>query len=170
MPTAIVAYATNADPDTGSYLDNAARAARECLDTAGVSVDAIGALINVGIYRDDNLVEPAVSALLQQRIGMGLTYRTGAIPAFSFDLMNGACGLLDAIAVAESFFAVDSLDYVLLTAGDAHPSTQERDDFPYANTGAALLLGRSDDVGGFGVRQTVSSSDALTASDRKSVV
>ncbi|KAA0023053.1 hypothetical protein [Antrihabitans cavernicola] len=150
MPTAIVSYATDTDSYTGSYFEHATRAATACLDAAGVSPDRIGALINVGIYRDSNIVEPAVSALLQKRIGIGLEYSPGRVPSFSFDLMNGACGLLDAISVAESFFAAADVEYVLLTAGDTHPSLTAADDFPYASTGAALLLGRADTAGGFG--------------------
>lgn len=156
MSTRILAFATQVGADNASYFDMAARAATDCLDQAGISPDVVGALINTGVYRDSNIVEPAVSALLQKRIGIGLEYRPGAVPSFSFDLMNGACGLIEAIGVAESFFAAEpghGVDYVLLTAGDTHPSLHDIDDFPYARTGAALLLGRSDgpdDGAGFG--------------------
>lgn len=158
----ILAYATNADSDTGSYFEHAARAARECLDRAGISPAEVGALINVGVYRDSNIVEPAVAALVQKKIEMGLRYETGGTPSFSFDLLNGACGLLDAIAVADSFFAAGNIDYMLITAGDAHPSTATNvDGFPYANTGAALLLSRTGQAGGFGALHAASETGPI---------
>ncbi|GAA5107844.1 hypothetical protein [Nocardia iowensis] len=151
MATTIVAAATNTDLDTGSYFELAARAARSCLADSDVSVDEVGMLINAGVFRDDNISEPAVSALIQKRIGLGLEYQPGRVPAFSFDLMHGATGLLHAISTAECFLATGEVEYALLVAGDTHPSTQRYvAGFPYTTGAAALLLGSSPAAGGFG--------------------
>jgi 3-oxoacyl-[acyl-carrier-protein] synthase III len=145
--TVIISYATNLDTDTGSYIEHAARAAGECLVGAAVAPEDIGVLINVGVYRDHNIVEPSIAALIQNRLGIGLEY-DGCGHPLSFDLMNGACGLLYAISVAESLFATGDIDYVLVTAGEAHPSTQQTfPGFPYRPAAAALLLGHSDHAG-----------------------
>ncbi|WP_051020812.1 hypothetical protein [Nocardia araoensis] len=151
MATTIVSAATNRDIDTGSYLELATRAARTCVERSEVGLHEIGMLINTGVFRDSNISEPAVSALIQKRIGLGLTYAAGRVPVLSFDLMHGACGLLHAIATADTFLATGTVRYALLVAGDAHPST-ERDvaEFPYSADGAALLLGTSPTAGGFG--------------------
>ncbi|WP_069163374.1 hypothetical protein [Nocardia altamirensis] len=151
MGTTIVAATTNTDLDTGSYFELAARASRDCLAGSDVSVDEVGMLINVGVFRDDNISEPAVSALIQKRIGMGLEYQPGRVPAFSFDLMHGATGLLHAIAAAECFLATGEVEYALLVAGDTHPSTERYvAGFPYTTGAAAILLGNSPTAGGFG--------------------
>ncbi|MGW4327050.1 hypothetical protein ACWEKR_14270 [Nocardia sp. NPDC004573] len=165
MATTIVAAATNRDLDTGSYLELAARAARTCVERAEVGLDEIGMLINAGVFRDSNISEPAVAALLQKRIGLGLSYAPGRTPVLSFDLMHGASGLLHAIATADAFLATGMVKYALLVAGDAHPST-ERDvaDFPYSASGAALLLGTSPTAAGFGrlhTRDTTGSADPI---------
>ncbi|MFI6044600.1 hypothetical protein ACIA8C_23440 [Nocardia sp. NPDC051321] len=150
MGTTIVAAATNTDLDTASYFELAARAARSCLDDSDVSVDEVGMLINVGVFRDENISEPAVSALIQKRIGLGLEYQPGRVPAFSFDLMHGATGLLHAINTAECFLATGDVEYALLVAGDTHPSTRRYvAGFPYTTGAAALLLGSSPSTGGF---------------------
>ncbi|MFI6044052.1 hypothetical protein ACIA8C_20645 [Nocardia sp. NPDC051321] len=156
MPTEILSAAVNTDPDTGSYIELATRAARTCLARAGVGVDEVGMLVNAGIFRDNNLCEPAVAALIQKRLGLGLDYRPGRVPAFSFDVMHGAAGLLHAISVAESFLFGPDVEYALLIAGDAHPSAR-RDvtDTLYTPSGAAILLGKSSAVGGFGQLHTV---------------
>jgi 3-oxoacyl-[acyl-carrier-protein] synthase-3 len=49
-----------------SSVGQAAEAARAALDAAGCPHEQVDALINVGVYRDANLVEPAVAALIQQ--------------------------------------------------------------------------------------------------------
>ncbi|WP_084496920.1 hypothetical protein [Nocardia amamiensis] len=151
MPTTIISAATNCDRDTGSYFELAARAAHTCVERSNVGLDEIGMLINAGVFRDSNISEPAVAALIQKRIGLGLAYEAGRAPTFSFDLMQGATGLLHAIVTAESFLATGTVEYALLVAGDAHPSTMRHvDDFPYGTDGAALLLGNSSTAGGFG--------------------
>jgi 3-oxoacyl-[acyl-carrier-protein] synthase-3 len=75
---------------------------------------------------------------------------------FSFDLMNGACGPLNAVQIAGAFLAAGSAEFVLVVTGDAHPSTAGTPhpagaDFPYATLGAAMLLERTwDPTAGFG--------------------
>ncbi|WP_330230658.1 hypothetical protein OHA40_32740 [Nocardia sp. NBC_00508] len=161
MATTIISAATNSDLDTGSYFELAARAALTCVERSDVRLDEIGMLINTGVFRDSNISEPAVSALIQKRIGMGLAYEAGRTPAFSFDLMNGATGLLHAIVTAETFLATGGVEYALLVAGDTHPSTERRvADFPYTATGAALLLGTSPSAGGFGRLHTCDTARA----------
>ncbi|MER7448737.1 hypothetical protein ABTW96_00450 [Nocardia beijingensis] len=151
MATTIVSAATNRDLDTGSYLELATRAALACVQRSEVGLHEIGMLVNAGVFRDSNISEPAVSALIQKRIGLGLTYAAGRVPVLSFDLMHGACGLLHAIATADTFLATGTVRYALLVAGDAHPSTERHvADFPYSASGAALLLGTSPTAGGFG--------------------
>ncbi|TQM32948.1 hypothetical protein [Nocardia bhagyanarayanae] len=151
MATMIISAATDSDPGTGSYFELAARAARTCVQRADVGLDEIGMLINTGVFRDSNLCEPAVAALIQKRIGLGLAYEAGQTPTFSFDLMQGATGLLHAIVTADAFLATGGVEYALLVAGDVHPSTERHvSDFPYTSGGAALLLGSSPAAGGFG--------------------
>ncbi|QLY27590.1 hypothetical protein [Nocardia huaxiensis] len=160
MSTAIVSAAVSTDADTGSYFELAARAGRSALEQAGVTPDRIGLVINAGVYRDSNIAEPAVAALLQKRLEVGLEYRTGVLPAFSFDLLNGGTGVLQALTAAQSFITAGDLEYALILAGDTHPSMQrDREDFPYTATGAALLLRASTETGGFGGLHTLGSTD-----------
>lgn len=162
MSTMIRAVAVNVDPDSGSYFELAARAARSCLERADVYADEVGMLVNTGVVRDGNLAEPAAAALIQKRIGMGLEYYPGRTPTFSFDLTHGAAGLLHAISVAECFLTTGEVEYALLLAGDAHPSTERAvAGFPYTTGAAALLLGTSPAAGGFGRLHTSDPTDSL---------
>ncbi|RDI64129.1 hypothetical protein [Nocardia pseudobrasiliensis] len=156
MSAAIISAAVCADDDTGSYFELAARAGRACLRRAELEPQRIGLVLNAGVFRDHNISEPAVAALVQKRLEVGLEYRTGMVPAFSFDLMNGGTGLVHALMAAQCFLELGDIEYALVISGDTHPSTERTvDGFPYTATGAAMLLRTDSETGGFGELQQV---------------
>ncbi|MEU6708978.1 hypothetical protein [Streptomyces wuyuanensis] len=156
MATFIASTATSPLGCSGSAFGHAASAGLACLEQAGITAADIDVLINVGVYRDSNIVEPAVAALVQKRIGINLDYLRSLDrrAAFSFDLMNGACGMLNAVQVADALLSTSSARRVLVVSADTHPSTDLSQagtaEFPYASTGGALLLEHASDACGFG--------------------
>ncbi|BDT90527.1 hypothetical protein IFM12275_05030 [Nocardia sputorum] len=144
--------------DTNSIVEHSARAAKRSLERAGIRPEQVGLLINAGIFRDSNTVEPAVSALIQKAAGIGLEYAKDDPRTFSFDLLNGAVSVLNAVQVATSVLATGSAEHVLIVSGDTHPSLLRSvgdAEFPYATCGAALLLEHTDEPTGFGSVHTV---------------
>ncbi|WP_153468005.1 beta-ketoacyl-[acyl-carrier-protein] synthase family protein [Streptomyces kaniharaensis] len=141
---------------SGSSIGHAAAAGRACLEQAGLSAADVDVLINVGVYRDSNIVEPSVAALIQKSIGINLDYLRSPDrrAAFSFDLMNGACGVLNAVQAAGALLSTGGARRVMVVCADTHPSTDPSragtTAFPYASTGAALLLEHTGDALGFG--------------------
>ncbi|MBF5000021.1 hypothetical protein IRT45_23025 [Nocardia sp. BSTN01] len=161
MGVAITSTGISREGDTFSIVEHSGRAARRSLERAGVAPEQVGVLINAGIFRDSNTVEPAVSALIQKEAGIGLDYRFGDPRSFSFDLMNGATGVLNAVQVAQSILETAGSGHVLIVSGDTHPSLARSaadDEFPYATAGAALLLEHTDEPVGFGRVHTVAGS------------
>ncbi|MEV6581893.1 hypothetical protein AB0M92_27440 [Streptomyces sp. NPDC051582] len=155
MVIAAAHTATHHGTGPASAVELAGRAARACLEQAQVSPSSVGVLVNVGVYRESNTFEPALAALVQKEVGINLDYIADPVPAagFSFDLMNGACGVLNAVQLAQSLLDTASAERVLITAADVHPGGDGRldPDYPYADLGGALLLQRSADTGaGFG--------------------
>ncbi|MFG2713597.1 hypothetical protein ACGFX2_23995 [Streptomyces goshikiensis] len=152
----VITAAAVAHPDTAgtaTTVDLAGRAARDCLARAGLSPAAVGVLVNVGVYRESNTFEPALAALVQKEAGISLDYLADPAPAFSFDLMNGACGVLGAVQVGQALLDTGSTDRLLITAADVHPGGDARRDpgYPYADLAGAWLLERGADAGtGFG--------------------
>ncbi|MEV6767848.1 hypothetical protein AB0N05_04370 [Nocardia sp. NPDC051030] len=136
----------------GSSIEQAAAAARRAIAEAGTTPEHIDALINTGVYRDSNMVEPAMSALIQQQAGIGLEYRSGDVPCLSFDLMNGATGVLNAIQVSQALLEAPTVQRVLIVSGDAHPSKspEPQPGFPIKPVGAAMVLERIPGPKGFG--------------------
>jgi 3-oxoacyl-[acyl-carrier-protein] synthase III len=127
-----------------SFIDLAATAAEQCLARAKVDKQEIDLLISTGIYRDHNVLEPAMAALVQQRLGMNLHMSTDH-KTFAFDILNGSCGLLSATQAAGAMLANGKIRRVLIVSSDVHPSKSVVKDFPYSSIGAAMLLEWSDD-------------------------
>ncbi|MFH8384194.1 3-oxoacyl-[acyl-carrier-protein] synthase III C-terminal domain-containing protein [Kitasatospora sp. NPDC018058] len=156
MATVITSAAPSPADGSGSSIGHAAAAGRACLEQAGLSADDVDVLINVGVYRDSNIVEPSVAALIQKSIGINLDYLRSPDrrAAFSFDLMNGACGVLNAVQAADALLSTGGARRVMVVCADTHPSTDPSRAgtaaFPYASTGAALLLEHTGDTLGFG--------------------
>ncbi|MEV0246686.1 hypothetical protein AB0H76_08875 [Nocardia sp. NPDC050712] len=154
MGVRIKATGTSRGAGTNSIVEHSGLAARNSLAQAGIQPEQVGVLINAGVFRDSNTVEPAVSALIQKAAGIGLDYHSkDDARTFSFDLMNGAIGVLNAVQVASSVLETGGVEHVLIVSGDTHPSLARSAadaEFPYATAGAALLLERTADAEGFG--------------------
>lgn len=152
MATILQNSAVSDDPALGS-IGHAVAAARECLAGAGLSAADVDVLVNIGVYRDANIVEPSNAALIQRELGMHLDYEPGSSrPGFSLDLRNGACGVLNALQAANALLANGTAERVLVVGSDAHPGgLADAVGFPYATVGGAFLVTKGiDDATGLG--------------------
>jgi 3-oxoacyl-[acyl-carrier-protein] synthase-3 len=151
MGTIIKATGISTDNAIKSSNENAVEAGRQCIEDAGIDVNDIDLVINVGIYRDENMLEPAMAAFAQKGLGIKPDYVKSQPfnAAFSLDMMNSACGIINAIQTADAMFKSRQIKYALIVSGDAHPSNKDLESFPYASIGAAMLLEHSDDKKGF---------------------
>lgn len=161
MGIIIESTALSGDPASHSSVELAGQAGRDCIAAAGLSPRDVDLLINVGIFRDRNRCEPGLAAMIQRIVGMNLDYCDGAHAATSFDLMNSACGALNAVQVASGFLLTGSARRVLIVSSDVHPANRRVEGFPYANIGAAMLVRAEDGDGrGFGPLATASTGVA----------
>lgn len=152
MATIIKAsYASPSGPQ--SSIGMAVFAAENCLKRAGLPMQDIDLLINIGVFRDDNIIEPAMAPLIQKKLGMNLDpVRNGCLrhSTLSFDINDGECGFLTAVHVADAFFKSGSAKYALVVAGDIHPSKTRHPDFPFQSVACAMVLEYTqDDATGF---------------------
>jgi len=131
--------------DRHSALHLAVTAAKDCLRQAGCDPDELDLVVNAGIYRDRNLGEPALAALIQDDIGANPEDpHAGGHGTFSFDIANGACGVLTALQIVDGFLRTHSIQRALVVASDADPGHGMSEHFPFSATGAALLCGWTD--------------------------
>lgn len=134
-----------------SALHLAVMAARNCLDAARREADDVDLLVNAGIYRDRNLGEPALAALIQEDIGANPEDpHEQAHGTFSFDISNGSCGILTGLQIVDGFLRSGAVTHALITASDADPGRGLSEDFPFAPVGVALLCDWADNDYGLG--------------------
>jgi 3-oxoacyl-[acyl-carrier-protein] synthase-3 len=126
-------------------------AARRCLDRSGHHASDIDLLVNAGLYKDHNMAEPALASIIQEDIGAnpGHPPRVDRHGTFSFDVINGGCGVLSAAHLVDSFIGTGVAQLGLIVAGDADPAPSTSRGFPFPPVGGAILLGDPDQEHGF---------------------
>jgi 3-oxoacyl-[acyl-carrier-protein] synthase-3 len=130
-------------------LTLADEAARKCLARGHRDAGDIDLLVNAGIYREDNLAEPALAAMIQEDIGAnpGHPPRQGAHGTFSFDIANGGCGVLTALEILDGFICSGTIRTGLVVASDSDPGKSES--FAFPAVGGAMLVRTASDAEGF---------------------
>src|SRR5829696_329424 len=129
-------------------VDLAVRAARTCFEDAGIEPHDVDLLINAGIYREEHLGEPALAALIQDDLHANaeLQSEAGAHGTFSFDVLNGVCGVLSAFQLADTLLRAGTIRRAVVVGEDTKPGRDA--DFPFTPAGAAALLSWSDEAPG----------------------
>lgn len=137
-----------------SALRLAVAAGRVALNKTQLRPNDVDLLINAGIYRDRNLGEPALAPLIQQDIGAHPEDpRPGLAGTFSFDVSNGACGVLNGLQVADGFLRAGTIRTAVVVASDADPGHGMAPHFPFPPVGAAVVCRWQDgDSGLMGFR------------------
>ena len=125
-------------------------AVQACLTRAGKEPADLDMLINAGVYREDSMGEPALAALIQQDIGANpVRPPAGGQGTFSFDLVNGMCGVLNGIQIEAGLLRSGVIRLGAVVASDTEPDLSEPRPLPYRPVGGAVLLGRDDAITGF---------------------
>ncbi len=126
-------------------------AANACLQRAHRGAGELDLLISAGIYKDHNTAEPALASIMQEDIGAnpGHPPRIGHHGTFSFDILDGGCGVLTAAQLVDGFVGHGRARYGMIVAADVDPSPRTSRGFPFAAAGGALLLARGADDAGF---------------------
>ncbi|HYB22382.1 MAG TPA: hypothetical protein VED41_01195 [Solirubrobacteraceae bacterium] len=153
MGTIIEASATataHRRPFAPGALKLADAAARSCLERAHRSAEELDLLINAGVYHDRILSEPAFASLIQEDIGANPGHPPGAgHGTFSFDVCNGACGLLTGIHLADGLLASGAVELAMVVASDMDPQPGVSEGFGFPAVGGAVLLSAEDSRAGF---------------------
>jgi len=135
---------------TAGALELADAAARSCLERAGRSAEELDLLINAGVFHDKILSEPAFASLIQEDIGANLGQAAAAgHGTFSFDVYNGACGLLTGIQLVDGMLASGTVKLGMVVASDMDPEPGVSEGFTFPGVGGAVLLSADDSRAGF---------------------
>jgi 3-oxoacyl-[acyl-carrier-protein] synthase-3 len=130
-------------------LAHAVAAGRSCLGASRLRSGDVGVLVNAGVYRDGHVAEPAIAAYIQHRLDINVEFQ--GRPTLAFDLLNGGCGMLNAIQVAGALLLSQQAAAALVVAGEANSDRRPDPASSVARSGAALLLDCAPCAGtGFG--------------------
>ena len=125
-------------------------AARTCLEHARREPGDIDMLINAGIYREDNMGEPALAALIQEDIGANPGQPPiGGQGTFSFDLINGICGVISATQLEAGLLRSGVIRLGAIVTSDVDPNLVDPRSAPFRPAGGAMLLSWDDSIAGF---------------------
>jgi 3-oxoacyl-[acyl-carrier-protein] synthase III len=125
-------------------------ATRGCLALAGRAAGDIDMLINTGVYREDNMGEPALAALIQEDIGANLGQPpAGGHGTFSFDLSGGVCGVLTAIRLEAGLLRSGVIRLGAIATSDVYPDLRGAGLAGFQPAGGAMLLSWDDGIAGF---------------------
>jgi 3-oxoacyl-[acyl-carrier-protein] synthase III len=125
-------------------------AARNCLALAGRPPGDVDMLVNVGMYREDSMGEPALAALIQQDIGANPGHSPARSPGtFSFDLLNGACGAITAIQIESGLLKSGVIQLGAVVSSDVEPAVDDPGAAFARPAGGAILLRWRADLAGF---------------------
>lgn len=129
-----------------SSVNLAIDAGQRCISRSRVDSKDIDLLINIGIYRDKNIVEPAMAALVQRGLSLNNdpvnTFNTHS--TFSFDVANGAPSFTNAVQIIDAMMQNGEAEHAMIVASDTHPSRTDHKDFPFSHFGAAMIFTKSD--------------------------
>jgi len=150
MGTIIEATAIAEQGPYPGALGLADAAARLCLERANRSAEEVDLLINVGVYNDRGISEPAIASLIQEDIGANPEQQPGTGQGtFSFDVRNGGCGMLSAIQLADGLLASKTAKQAMVVAADIDPDPGVSEGFGFPPVGGAVLVSADDSRAGF---------------------
>jgi 3-oxoacyl-[acyl-carrier-protein] synthase-3 len=127
-------------------FDGAVLVAEACIDGAGLDRAAIDVLVNTGIYKDSNRIEPALAAFIQRQLDINADPLKNRFrhTTFSFDLSSGRNCFLHAVQVIDALAGTGAVRNALVVASSAASVTASAAPQSHARVATAALLERSD--------------------------
>lgn len=128
-------------------IDSATLVAELCIRGASLDRAAIDVLINTGIYKDSNRIEPAFAAFIQRRLGINADpLRNGfGHTTFSFDLNNGRNCFLHAVQIIDALARTGTVRNALVVSSSATSVEASAAPHSRSRVATAALLKLSDD-------------------------
>jgi 3-oxoacyl-[acyl-carrier-protein] synthase III len=124
--------------DDDDSLKLAVDAARTCLDSSCHPLYEIGYLINTGVYHNKDISTPAFAAFIQNQLGMNTDFKGKS--TLSFDILNGASGMLIGIKMVISAIKSGAIRMGMVVSSASEPVTGSNNFSRYRTSGSALII------------------------------
>jgi 3-oxoacyl-[acyl-carrier-protein] synthase-3 len=130
-------------------LSHAVTAGRAAFAASRHRPTDVGLLVNAGVHRDGHVCEPAIAAYVQHRLKINVEFQGPR--TLSFDLLNGACGMLNGLHVVSGLLLAGEVRVGMVVSSEANADRRPDPSWTWAASGAAAILDLSpDDRTGFG--------------------
>jgi len=132
----------------GGAVTLTVRAGKKALKRAMIGPGDLGLLVNSSVYKDENIGEPALASFIQREIGADPPM-DGTRSVFSFDVLDGGCGLISGMEIASGFVSTGEIHYGLCVTADVNPKPKYTRGYPFKDSAAAVVIGKARGEGGF---------------------
>ena len=130
-------------------VKHAVVAGRRCLRKTRYHPEDVRVLVNAGIHRDRHICEPAIAAYIQHGLGINVEFQGRR--TLAFDLLNGACGMLNAAHVVAALLQAGDAQVGMVVSSEANGDADPDPAYTWPASGAAAILDVSPRSGvGFG--------------------
>ncbi len=119
-------------------LGLAAKAGSSCLGSSQYLPVDVEILINAGVHRDRHYAEPAFAVYIQNKLGINVEFQRRQTA--SFDLLNGNCGMLNALHVLTTMMQSGAIRTGLAIASEVNTDKIPDPDSAITASGAAIML------------------------------
>jgi len=122
----------------GGSLAHATRAGKACLEASCYAPHDVEVLINAGVHRDRHYAEPAFACFIQKEIGVNVEFQ--GRQTLAFDLLNGGCGLLNAMHVLATMLQTGAHRIGMAIASEINTDRKPEPSAAIIPSGAAALI------------------------------
>jgi 3-oxoacyl-[acyl-carrier-protein] synthase III len=119
-------------------LKHAVVAGRRCLRRTRYHPQDVRVLVNAGIHRDRHTCEPAIAAYIQHGLGINVEFQGRR--TLAFDLLNGACGMLNAAQVVAALLQAGEVQVGMVISSEANSDSDPDPAYTWPASGAAAIL------------------------------
>jgi len=132
-------------------LDLLYQAANNCINRSSYQGNDIGLLIHSGIYRSDNILEPAFASLLAGKLNMNASLSDKEKKTLAFDVFNGSIGFLQSCYIAQQMIAAGISNTAMIVATELENNAANFPDklLGIREVASAIILekSREEDIG-----------------------
>ncbi|MGC4122661.1 MAG: 3-oxoacyl-[acyl-carrier-protein] synthase III C-terminal domain-containing protein [Myxococcales bacterium] len=119
-------------------LKHAVHAGKQCLEQSIYNPNDVRVLINSGVHRDGHVCEPAIAAYIQHGLDINVEFQGRR--TLAFDLLNGACGMLNAAQVMAALIESGEAQVGMVVSSEANADKSPDPSYLFPTSGAAALL------------------------------
>ncbi|HEY3451844.1 MAG TPA: 3-oxoacyl-[acyl-carrier-protein] synthase III C-terminal domain-containing protein [Myxococcales bacterium] len=119
-------------------IKHAVHAGKQCLKQSIYNPNDVRVLVNAGVHRDRHICEPAIAAYIQHGLDINVEFQGRR--TLAFDLLNGACGMLNAAQVVAALIEAGDAQVGMVVSSEANADANPDPSYLFPTSGAAALL------------------------------